>query len=188
MAIIDNDKDLWSDQLPQKQVDLRRNLFILVVALIEGIGTVLLMKSRFIDFSQGQLLELTLLLVAGSFFLIWLANINSIWGLGGPSLLILYGIVGSLGSQFGMIIRNILTYPVWWALGASMILIVATLGVIALAFIFELSEYRLEINRIMLNQQLLKTSYIPLKLNAGGSMAFMFGLTMLMLPQALFNY
>ena len=104
------------DQLPQKQVDLRRNLFILVVALIEGIGTVLLMKSRFIDFSQGQLLELTLLLVAGSFFLIWLANINSIWGLGGPSLLILYGIVGSLGSQFGMIIRNILTYPVWWAL------------------------------------------------------------------------
>ena len=59
--------------------------------------------------------------------------------------------------------------------------------VIALAFIFELSEYRLEINRIMLNQQLLKTSYIPLKLNAGGSMAFMFGLTMLMLPQALFQ-
>lgn len=175
------------DQLPQKQVDLRRNLFILVVALIEGVGTVLLMKGRFIDFSQGQLLELTLLLVAGSFFLIWLANINSVWGLGGPSLLILYGIVGSLGSQFGMIIRNILTYPVWWALGASMILIVATLGVIALAFIFELSEYRLEINRIMLNQQLLKTSYVPLKLNAGGSMAFMFGLTMLMLPQALFQ-
>lgn len=68
-----------------------------------------------------------------------------------------------------------------------MILIVATLGVITLAFIFELSEYRLEINRIMLNQQLLKTSYIPLKLNAGGSMAFMFGLTMLMLPQALFQ-
>ena len=49
------------DQLPQKQVDLRRNLFILVVALIEGVGTVLLMKGRFIDFSQGQLHELTLL-------------------------------------------------------------------------------------------------------------------------------
>lgn len=174
------------DQLPQKQVDLRRNLLILCIAVIEGVGTLLIMKDQFTDFSQLYLYENTLLIVAGSFFLIWLVNINTVLGLGGPSLFILYGLVGSFNIQSALLLRDILKRPslMFWLLLALFLVI---LCLITFGVIFERSEYRLKVKRIMLDKKLVKTSYIPLKLNAGGSMAFMFGLTLLMLPQALFQ-
>lgn len=174
------------DQLPPKQSDLWRNFLILCIAVIEGIGTLLMMKGQFTEFSQLHLYENTILLVAGSFFLIWLVNLNTLFGIGGSSLFILYGLVGSFNIQSALLLRDILknTFLAPWLL---LLLFIVVIGLITLGVIFERSEYRLKVERVMLDKRFIKTSYIPLKLNAGGSMAFMFGLTLLMLPQALFQ-
>ena len=106
------------DQLPPKQSDLWRNFLILCIAVIEGIGTLLMMKGQFTEFSQLHLYENTILLVAGSFFLIWLVNLNTLFGIGGSSLFILYGLVGSFNIQSALLLRDILknTFLAPWLL------------------------------------------------------------------------
>lgn len=174
------------DQLPKHISERYRNGLILVIAIFEGLGTTILLENQLVRLDPFVIFACTLIFVAGSFFLIWLININSIWGIGGASAFIVYAIVGSLAIQYQVLIQHILTEPPLFEVMFCIALMLATFFLIALAVVFELSEYRIKVERIMLNERL-ESSYIPLKLNSGGSMAYMFGLTMLILPQMIFQ-
>ena len=176
------------DQMPKEKSDRWRNLLILLIAVIEGYGTTYMLRDYFSDFTQFQVFQTCLLIVAGAFFLIWLASMNTVYGLGGPSLVILFGMVSSYRVPVAQITRMILVEDLWGRIVLAILVGVIVLGLIALALIFERSEYRLPVNRIMNTADMQKSAYIPLKLNAGGSLAFMFSLTVLLLPQIIFQY
>src|SRR5699024_7441317 len=57
----------------------------------------------------------------------------------------------------------------------------AILILVIMSVIMERSEYRIPVTRVMINNDLNKDSYIPIKVNNGGGMAIMFAMSLFMI-------
>lgn len=65
------------------------------------------------------------------------------------------------------------------------IVILAILLIIVLSVLMERSEYRIPVTQVMINNDLNRESYIPIKPNASGGMAIMFAMSMFMITSYL---
>lgn len=177
-----------SDNISERQRNRWMSVLVLVLSIIQGLGISL-------NFDYGistkplflLVLQSTIILVSGSFVLMWFANLNSSKGFGGLSMIILTNIVLSrlnILDRIHDVVRSghfvFVTFLFIW-----------TLIAIFLVIVLEKSEYKIKINRIEINNKYVVDSYIPLKLNISGGMAFMYSFSVLMIPQyfmILFSY
>ena len=173
-----------------------RNRFMmfltLLVSLIQAFGLTvsaqysMLSQTGFYTETMARLATISLM-VAGSMILMWLANMNTLKGIGGAIVIILTNMTTGL-------ISNIVTYVTqtkwtWASIAIQEAIFVLVLYVlIMIAIITYRAEYRIAIKRV--NAPLrsrLADAYIPIRLNPAGAMPFMYGMTLMTLPPLLFQ-
>lgn len=128
-------------------------------------------------------------MTAGSFLVLWLAEQNSVKGIGGAALIILVNIVRNISQ---IISGNILGF---WSGTLSgngdidkmiILLIIGFLGIMIMV-IFEASEIRLPVQRVMIDSEMATDSYIAIKMNPAGTQPMMYVMAFYFLPYLLFQ-
>lgn len=164
---------------PPKVMEFRRHLLVLIVGVIQGMS--LAVNLRYISSNAflAQVLQVTVVLVAGAFVLTYLSNLNTAFGLGGPSVIVLTSILFS----------HLETLPVikkLWQEGRTWLVIGFTLWLLLTVFLivlFERAEYRIPIQRISIHNKHANSSYLPIKVNVAGGMPLMYAHSVLGFPQ-----
>ena len=169
-------KPLGLGSLSERESGYLRNILILFLSIVQSIGIVLSFKMN-VDYETK--VGVVIMLIAGGFLTVWLAYLNAAKGVGGSMLIMLFkmitGVEQQLGETFKMLSK--INNGKWiMALVALAILILVIMSVI-----MERSEYRIPVTRVMINNDLNKDSYIPIKVNNGGGMAIMFAMSLFMI-------
>lgn len=123
--------------------------------------------------------------VVGALLISWLASLNVIYGLGGPFILILPGIMkgitGSLVANYNSVLIH---------LERLLPLILATIVFVGVTVAIYFAEYRFDVQRIGIDQYS-KEGYLAFRLLIAGSMPLMFATTLMYFPaylMQLFHY
>lgn len=153
---------------------------MLIIAIIQSLSIIVN-----VDFhsSANQLplvLETMLVLVAGAFVLSWLGNMNTYFGIGGPTVIVL---VSMLNTQLNAILSSYTAIfspsNRWLTVG----IFLWSLAAIYIYMIFEHAEYRIPLKRVSINSSLITETYLPIKVNSAGGMQMMYAISFLLLPQ-----
>lgn len=160
------------------EVQDRRKMYLtLTIALIQSLA--LAVKLPIKD-NYNTLLVLilnTTLLIAGTFFLIWLSDINSVIGVGGSIVILLTSMIIYIPQDIIQSIQK-LGIPMW------IIEILVVMGIIFayLIAIFYRARYRIPVNKIGLHSRFKRYSYFDIMLNPAGGMPFMYVMSLINLP------
>ena len=164
------------------EVQDRRKMYLtLTIALIQSLALAVNLP---IKDNYNTLLVLilnTTLLIAGTFFLIWLSDINSVIGVGGSIVILLTSMIIYIPQDIVQSIQK-LGIPMW---------IVEILGAMGIVFayliaIFYRARYRIPVNKIGLHSRFKRYSYFDIMLNPAGGMPFMYVMSLINLPTYLF--
>lgn len=178
-------------KMPTRIVDRWKSILTLIIAIIQSLG--ILSNVQFnqqISFLNNYWLVLMatcLFSVSGTFFLIWLGNQNALFGFGNTTIIILAGIILKWvdfikelfyidSTMFSEVQLQFLLF-----LGCWIVFIFIT------SILVELSEQHVPLHRITLSGQFANDSYLPIKLNPAGGLPIMYALTVMSLPQYLFQ-
>lgn len=169
-------KPLGLSSLSERESGYLRNILILLLSIVQSIGIMLSFK---MDVEFEAKVGIVIMLIAGGFLTVWLAYLNADKGVGGSMLIMLFkmitGVEQQLGETFKMLSKN--TNGKW----IISLVALAILIMIIISVIMERSEYRISVTRVMINNDLNKDSYIPIKVNNGGGMAIMFAMSLFMI-------
>lgn len=129
--------------------------------------------------------ELGLILITGYSVLVWLGNLNTQMGIGGPTVIILVSILRDVPTKF----INFLDIQGWQGiffniLPGILVLLVGSYFV----FRFYQGERRLQIKNVMMDESTSTNSYLPIPTNPAGGMPFMFAFSIVLLPQYLLYF
>ncbi len=109
MGILPKLEDLTKQgEKGRKKIDNATRYLTLLLAAVQGYGTILIMKNNYGltpigggDFTTWDYIYITTILIAGSMFTMWLADRITARGIGnGVSMLIFAGIIASIPNQF----------------------------------------------------------------------------------------
>ena len=160
------------------EVQDRRKMYLtFTIALIQSLALAVNLP---IKDNYNTLLVLilnTILLIAGTFFLIWLSDINSVIGVGGSIVILLTSMIIYIPQDIVQSIQK-LGIPMW---------IVEILGAMGIVFayliaIFYRARYRIPVNKIGLHSRFKRYSYFDIMLNPAGGMPFMYVMSLINLP------
>lgn len=169
-------KPLGLGSLSERESGYLRNILILFLSIVQSIGIVLSFK---IDVDYETKVGVVIMLIAGGFLTVWLAYLNASKGVGGSMLIMLFkmitGVEQQLGETFKMLSK--ISNGKW----IMVLVALAILILVIMSVIMERSEYRIPVTRVMINNDLNKDSYIPIKVNNGGGMAIMFAMSLFMI-------
>lgn len=157
----------------------------IIFAFIQGyILTIVYMKGM----SSLDILKTTVVMTAGTCFLLWLGDQVTTKGIGnGISLLIMAGIIQSMPSMFVTAFQNLVTSGSYSTVVGSLLfaLFVMVYILIILGVVFiQLAERRVPIQYSNRTNSAYgaQTSYLPIKLNPAGVMPVIFAQTLLAIP------
>lgn len=170
------------DKLSKKEADIYQLILMLGIAVIEALG--MIVNFDLVDRSVETTFFLVTVMTGGAFLLTWLANMNGEFGIGGPVLVVFFGMIGSIEQQLATTLRTTEKTSFYLAAFLLIFAIVSTL-IVVLTVIFEKAEYRIPLNRILVNSKFGAQTYLPIKLNPCGAIAVMFGLSVLLIPSYL---
>lgn len=162
----------------------------IIFAFIQGyILTIVYMKGM----SSLDILKTTVVMTAGTCFLLWLGDQVTTKGIGnGTSLLIMAGIIQSMPSMFVTAFQSLVTSGSYsTAVGSllfALFVIVYILIILGVVFI-QLAERRVPIQYSNRTNSAYgaQTSYLPIKLNAAGVMPVIFASTLITIPTTIVN-
>ena len=160
------------------EVQDRRKMYLtLTIALIQSLALAVNLP---IKDNYNTLLVLilnTTLLIAGTFFLIWLSDINSVIGVGGSIVILLTSMIIYIPQDIVQSIQK-LGIPMW------IIVILGAMGIVFayLIAIFYRARYRIPVNKIGLHSRFKRYSYFDIMLNPAGVMPFMYVMSLINLP------
>jgi len=178
----------------QKKINEWTRYLTVGLAIVQGFGTtVTLNRLAGVVLTPGwtSILFITLILAAGSVFLMWIGEMITEFGIGnGASLIIFMGIVSRLpnGIQAGYQYLQAGTIsPI------EMILLLILAGlVIALVVFMQEAERRVPVQyaKRLVGRRMYQgsTSHIPIKVNAAGVIPLIFAVSLLFLPQTLASF
>ena len=148
---------------------------MLIVAVIQAFYKVNQLTFRFNDYNPILLKAVVIVqMVAGAFVILWLADRNGKYGIGGQTTLIYVNILDSLASALqGNPIEKMI------------VPILISIVIIVVVIIMENTEKRLPVQRISIHSIYEDKNYMALKLNPIGVMPVMFSSAMFMLLQML---
>ena len=186
MDIIPYFKELKEEGYTGRQKINRITRYLgIIFAFIQGyILTIVYMKGM----SSLDVLKTTVVMTAGTCFLLWLGDQVTTKGIGnGISLLIMAGIIQSMPSMFVTAFQNLVTSGSYSTVVGSLLfalfVIVYILIILGVVFI-QLAERRVPIQYSNRTNSAYgaQTSYLPIKLNPAGVMPVIFAQTLLAIP------
>ncbi|HFI0306847.1 TPA: accessory Sec system protein translocase subunit SecY2 [Streptococcus suis] len=179
----------WIKVKTERQAHYYQMWLMLVVATVQSFGFTAFgdYLSLYGGHSQSILRFISMVvLIAGSYILMWLGQINTQKGLGGSTVIIIANIILSfLLNIYTFFAKLPLFSGVWWGSIALIVLITALLA--WLTVIVYRAEYRIPLRRILLTNTYLDATYIPIRLTPAGGLPFMYGMTLMSLPPILFR-
>ena len=173
-------KRLSLSKLPLEVQERRRMLLTLVIALIQSVALVLnlpLQEAGGVDMTTIMVLD-TLVLMAGTYFLIWLTDLNAAMGLGGSIMIVMASMIAYIPQDIWNSIQELKISSLWLAL-----MLVFSLVFLYLAVTVERSKYRIPVNKINIYNRFKKYSYLDIRLNPAGGMPIMYAMTLVSIPQ-----
>ena len=173
-------KRLNLSKLPMEVQERRRMLLTLVIALIQSVALVLnlpLQEAGGVDMTTIMVLD-TLVLMAGTYFLIWLTDLNAAMGLGGSIMIVMASMIAYIPQDIWDSIQELKISSLWLGL-----LLVFSLVFLYLAVTVERSKYRIPVNKINIHNRFKKYSYLDIRLNPAGGMPIMYAMTLVSIPQ-----
>ena len=191
MDIIPYFKELKEEGYTGRQKINRITRYLgIIFAFIQGyILTIVYMKGM----SSLDILKTTVVMTAGTCFLLWLGDQVTTKGIGnGISLLIMAGIIQSMPSMFVTAFQNLVTSGSYSTVAGSLLfalfVIVYILIILGVVFI-QLAERRVPIQYSNRTNSAYgaQTSYLPIKLNAAGVMPVIFASTLITIPTTIVN-
>ena len=177
----------------KKQTRITRYVTV-ALALIQAIGVSIAWKNA-IDPTFGSV-EVTqafiiFILIGGSMLVMWLGDRITEYGIGnGVSLIIFIGIISSFMSTFATAVKNIGNdiKNLWYVLGFLVIIV----GLFALIVFVDAAERRIKVTygRIIKGNKQYGggSTFLPIKVNAGGVMPIIFASSFLMFPQMIASF
>lgn len=173
-------KRLGLSKLPLEVQERRRMLLTLVIALIQSVALVLnlpLQEAGGVDMTTIMVLD-TLVLMAGTYFLIWLTDLNAAMGLGGSIMIVMASMIAYIPQDIWNSIQELKISSLWLVL-----MLVFSLVFLYLAVTVERSKYRIPVNKINIHNRFKKYSYLDIRLNPAGGMPIMYAMTLVSIPQ-----
>ena len=172
---------------PQKQAKILTLFICMVMAFLRTADY------EYTELFFGSLLLTRLftmiVLIAGAFTIIWLADLNTGDGIGGMSLIIIVNIIKN-------IVRSI--FKVWsgfetgvYGSGKDLchIILLAAIGLLSMITInvLEESEFRIPVQKVMIYNDMSEDNYMAFKLDPVGIQPMMYVMAFYMIPYYLFN-
>ncbi len=191
MDIIPYFKELKEEGYTGRQKINRITRYLgILFAFIQGyILTIVYMKGM----TSLDILKTTVVMTAGTSFLLWLGDQVTSKGIGnGISLLIMAGIIQGMPSMFVTAFESLVTSGTYSTVLGSILfaafVLVYILIIIGVVFI-QLAERRIPIQYSNRTNSAYgaQTSYLPIKLNAAGVMPVIFASTLIAIPTTIVN-
>ena len=191
MDIIPYFKELKEEGYTGRQKINRITRYLgILFAFIQGyILTIVYMNGM----SSLDILKTTVVMTAGTCFLLWIGDQVTTKGIGnGISLLIMAGIIQSMPSMFVTTFQSLVTSGSYSTVVGSLLfaLFVMVYILIILGVVFiQLAERRVPIQYSNRTNSAYgaQTSYLPIKLNAAGVMPVIFASTLITIPTTIVN-
>lgn len=170
------------DTLSVKQVAAVQQGITLILAIIQS---AILAFGFHLTGSTWQSIGVIIILTAGSMFVIWLGNLNTIYGIGGTIIIILFNIITSAIPMVTRSVRDLRSLPhgEWWLVA----LVIFGLAVTAFWIAFSRVYYPLRTIQIELPSYE-RPIIVPIGLNLGAMMTVMVGMAIMSLPTLLASY
>lgn len=161
--------------------DRRKMYLTLLIAVIQSLTVSLSLP---VQSSYSEILVVlmnTLLLIAGTFFLVWLSDLNASMGIGGSIVILLSTIVLNIPQD---VLETFQTVHI--PTGIIVLLILLTVVFSYLLAIMYRARYLVPVNKIGLHNRFKRYSYLEIMLNPAGGMPYMYVMSFLSVPTYLF--
>ena len=173
-------KKLGLGSLPIEVQDRGKMILTIVIALIQALAITLnLPVQSGVNYGLVLIMNI-LLLIAGTFFLVWLSDLNSLFGVGGSMVILMSSMVASMPQNIVNSIKELQVSPLFVAL-----LLMFSLAFLYIAVIMQRARYRILVNKITIHNRFKRYSYFDIQLNPAGGMPFMYAMSLVSIPQYL---
>lgn len=161
--------------------DRRKMYLTLLIAVIQSLAVSLSLPVQSSYSAILVVLMNTLLLIAGTFFLVWLSDLNASMGVGGSIVILLSSIVLNIPQD---VIETFQTVHI--PTGIIVLLALLTVVFSYLLAIMYRARYLVPVNKIGLHNRFKRYSYLEIMLNPAGGMPYMYVMSFLSVPAYLF--
>ena len=158
--------------------DRQKMYLTLLIAVIQSLAISLSLPIQASYSSVLVILINTLLLIAGTFFLVWLSDLNASMGVGGSIVILLSSIIINI-PQDVIETFKLVHIPT----GIVVLLIFMTVIFSYLLSIMYRARYLVPVNKIGLHNRFKRYSYLDIQLNPAGGMPFMYAMSLVSIPQ-----
>lgn len=161
--------------------DRRKMYLTLLIAVIQSLAVSLSLP---VQSSYSVILVVlmnTLLLIAGTFFLVWLSDLNASMGIGGSIVILLSSMVLNIPQD---VLETFQTVHI--PTGIIVLLALLTLVFSYLLALMYRARYLVPVNKIGLHNRFKRYSYLEIMLNPAGGMPYMYVMSFLSVPAYLF--
>ena len=174
-------KKMGLKNLPIEIQDRRRMYLALGIAIVQSLAVSLnLPIVPGVNASLAIFMN-TILLIAGTFFLVWLSDLNSLFGIGGSIVILMASMMANLPYQ---IMDSIEKLGIGW--NVLLPLILFSLIFLYVSGVVQRARYRISINKINIHNRFKQYSYLDIMLNPAGGMPFMYAMSLVSIPQYVF--
>lgn len=166
------------DKLSGPWQERGRMIMTAVIAVIQGL--VIVLRSTYLDgYQTPEVITVALLvLIAGTFLMVWLSDLNASYGVGGSMMLIIPGMIAYLPQDVQQTLERVPLETYWYA-----IIAIFTVILLLSSIIVEKAKYRIPINKVSIHNRFKKYSFFDMKLNPASGMPVMYAMTIVAIPQ-----
>ena len=161
--------------------DRRKMYLTLMIAVIQSLAVSLRLPVQSSYSAILVVLMNTILLIAGTFFLVWLSDLNASMGIGGSIVILLSSMVLNIPQD---VLETFQTVHI--PTGIIVLLALLTLVFSYLLAIMYRARYLVPVNKIGLHNRFKRYSYLEIMLNPAGGMPYMYVMSFLSVPAYLF--
>ena len=174
-------KKMGLKNLPVEIQDRRRMYLALGIAIVQSLAVSLNLPIVSGVNASLAIFMNTILLIAGTFFLVWLSDLNSLFGIGGSIVILMASMMANLPYQ---IMDSIEKLGIGWDVLLPLILF--SLVFLYISGVVQRARYRISINKINIHNRFKQYSYLDIMLNPAGGMPFMYAMSLVSIPQYIF--
>lgn len=174
-------KKMGLKNLPIEIQDRRRMYLALGIAIVQSLAVSLNLPIVSGVNASLAIFMNTILLIAGTFFLVWLSDLNSLFGIGGSIVILMASMMANLPYQ---IMDSIDKLGIGW--NVLLPLILFSLIFLYVSGVVQRARYRIPINKINIHNRFKQYSYLDIMLNPAGGMPFMYAMSLVSIPQYVF--
>lgn len=174
-------KKMGLKNLPIEIQDRRRMYLALGIAIVQSLAVSLNLPIVSGVNASLAIFMNTILLIAGTFFLVWLSDLNSLFGIGGSIVILMASMMANLPYQ---IMDSIEKLGIGW--DVLLPLIIFSLVFLYISGVVQRARYRISINKINIHNRFKQYSYLDIMLNPAGGMPFMYAMSLVSIPQYVF--